>query len=51
MELSTEKKDNGDMKLSENGLETKLQELKSMKEKGLITQEEFQQLRKKALGL
>nr|WP_255599847.1 SHOCT domain-containing protein [Synechococcus sp. MU1643] len=32
-------------------MEQKLTELNSMKEKGLITDEEYQAMRKKALGL
>ena len=51
VERITEKTDNEDKKLDEKGFEAKLQELNSMKEKGLISEEEFQQLRKKALGL
>ena len=51
VERISEKIDNNDQELDEKGFETKLQELNSMKEKGLITEEEFQQLRKKALGL
>ena len=51
VERITEKTDNEDKKLDEKGFEAKLQELNSMKDKGLISEEEFQQLRKKALGL
>ena len=51
VERITEKTDNEDSKLDEKGFETKLKELNSKKEKGLISEEEFQQLRKKALGL
>ena len=36
---------------SSDSLEKKLTELNSMKEKGLITDEEYQAMRKKALGL
>ena len=36
---------------SSNSVEQKLTELNSMKEKGLITDEEYQAMRKKALGL
>ena len=51
VERITEKTDKEGKQLDEKGFETKLQELNSMKEKGLISEEEFQQLRKKALGL
>ena len=51
VERIREKTDKEDEQLGEKGFETKLQELNSMKEKGLISEEEFQQLRKKALGL
>ena len=51
VERITEKTDKEDKQLDEKGFETKLQELNSMKGKGLISEEEFQQLRKKALGL
>ena len=51
VERITEKTEADDKKLDEQGFEAKLQELNSMKEKGLISEEEFQQLRKKALGL
>ena len=51
VERITEKTETEDKKLDGKEFETKLQELNSMKEKGLISEEEFQQLRKKALGL
>jgi hypothetical protein len=51
VERITEKTEPEDKKLDGKEFETKLQELNSMKEKGLISEEEFQQLRKKALGL
>ena len=51
VERITEKTETEDKKLDGKEFETKLQELNSIKGKGLISEEEFQQLRKKALGL
>ena len=42
---------NSDIKTNENSLQSKLEELKTLKKEGLVSEEEYEKMRKNTLGL
>ena len=44
-------KKNSDIKTNENSLQSKLEELKTLKKEGLVSEEEYEKMRKNTLGL